>query len=95
MADTDILQITEHPPEVFYNDGKARKFEVTLVCTPGLSGDRNAQHQLKTVLMYERGDEVESQNILEKMERNAIRISPSGLACELSFRINQGVQMCL
>jgi hypothetical protein len=94
MAATfDTLEVTEHPPEVFYNDGKARKFEVTLLCTLGdPSNDRNVQHELQTILMYERGDEVESQNILEKMERNAIRISPSGTSCELSFRINQGAR---
>ena len=72
--------------EVFYNDGKARKFEVTLACR---GANRESAHQLQTLLLYERGDQVEKQEILEKMERNAIAIAP-GQQVELSFRINQG-----
>jgi hypothetical protein len=76
------LTISNYPPDVFYNDGKARKFEVDLI----LQGSSHAQ--LTVTLLYERGDRVEDQSILEAVPGNALYLR-GGRQCTLSFRFNQ------
>jgi len=76
------LEILTPPPVVFYNDGKARKFEVELM----LQGSNHAQ--LSVTLLYERGDRVEDQSILEAVPGNALYLR-AGRQCTLAYRINQ------
>jgi len=76
------LEILTAPPNVFYNDGKARKFEVELM----LQGSNHAQ--LAVTLLYERGDRVEDQSILEAVPGNALYLR-AGRQATLAYRINQ------
>jgi hypothetical protein len=61
------LECITNPPEVFYNDPKSRTFEVVIVCS-GQSApeiDPNGFTPVTVSLLYERGELVDDQTILE------------------------------
>lgn len=83
-----FLECVTHPPELFYNDPRSHSFDVVLALRNGEGIIPSSEGQnIEIQILYERGDLVDNQDILEYVDNpGRVKLHES---TAFRFRINQ------